>query len=261
VYAWLSDSPSAQATNSGVVLAEDGVTIIDAGLTPAHAAPLAAAMAELSELPIRRVVMTGSHIDLVGGATAFPLAAVYGSAQTSAHLDQPANTDAWKRLHPDDAADFDDLVTRPVSHVVTEPAHLCPASIAVPLGGPQFENLVVQVPSANVVFAGCVASFGVVPVAFEADFGAWIVALDQIASYGELFVPAHGPIGGVEELGELRGYLEACVAAQGSLSALADGPWMEWQNAPFHAVNIERAHMLNSGDPSPPPSLLRLLGL
>ncbi len=261
VFAWLAESPSLSATNSGVVIAEDGVTVIDAGAAPSCATSLAAAVAELTPTPVRRLVLTGSHIDLVGGASAFPMAGIFGSGQTSDHLDQPANPEVWKRMHPSLASEYDELPARPVSHVVAEAAHLCPASIAVPARGPQFENLVVQVPAANVVFTGSVASFGSVPLGFEADFATWSTQLETIAGYGELFVPAHGPIGGVEELDELRQYLDACVRAAGDLSNLASGPWMSWQNQQFHEINVERAHMLAQGDPSPPPSMLRLLGL
>lgn len=261
VYCWLAETPHRSMANSGVVIAADGLTVIDAGTTPALATPLANQLASLSPLPIRRLVLTSSHIDLVGGGAAFPLAAVYGSGQTSDHLDQPPNPEVWARLHPEHAGDFTDLITRPVTHTVSEPAHLCPASIAVPLGGPQFENLVVQVPGANVVFAGALATFGTVPLGFEADFPAWISSLEQLRGYGELFIPSHGPIGGVEEVDELRAYFDACLAANGQLSNLAAGPWSTWSNAAFHEINVERAHLLETGDPSPPPSILRLLGL
>lgn len=261
VYAWMANSVSHSYTNSGVVIAADGMTVIDPGLCLATAVPLAGTLSELSELPIKRLVVTGSHIDVVGGSSAFPLAAVYGSAQTSDHLDQEPNPDVWQRLHPEFASEFTELITRPVTHTVAEAAHLCPASIAVPLGGPQFENLVVQVPSANVVFTGLLAAFGTVPLGFEADFESWIASLNQVAEYGEIFVPAHGPIGGREEVNELANYLEACMAAKGVPSAMASGPWDQWANAQFSPVNIERAHMLSQGDPSPPPSMLSLLGL
>ena len=261
VYAWLPEtSETTHATNAGVVIAEDGVTVIDTGPTPSVATPLAEAIGELTPIPVRRLVVTGSHIDLVGGCTSFPLAAIYGSGQTSDHLDQPANPDAWKRLHVELSSEFDGLATRPVSHVIGEPAHLCPASIAVPVSGPQFENLCVQVPAANVVFTGCVASFGSVPLGFEADFPAWIETLGRLASLGELFVPAHGPVGGVEELSELSDYLSACIEAGGDPTTLRDGPWFTWENQHFHEINVERAHRLASGDPSPPASMLRLLG-
>lgn len=261
VFAWLADTPSHSHPNSGVVIAEDGLTIIDAGLCPVLAAPLAQRLAELTPLPIKRLVTTGSHIDVVGGSTAFPLAAVYGSAQTSDHLDQEPNRAAWQTLHPTYAGELAELQTRPVTHTVAEAAHLCPASIAIPLGGPQFENLAVQVPGANVVFTGLLASFGSVPLGFEADFTSWIQSLEMLATHGEIFVPSHGPIGGVEELDDLRNYLTACIEAKGSVSALAAGPWNDWQNQAFTQINVERAHMLSQGDPTPPPSMLSLLGL
>ncbi len=261
VFAWLADRPSHSDTNSGVVIAQDSLTVIDPGLCPTSAQPLAEKLAELSPLPVKRLVLSGSHIDVAGGSTAFPLAAVYGSGQTSNHLDQPPNPDVWKRLHPAGTPDFDTLQTRPVTHMVGEAAHLCPASIAVPLSGPQFESLAVQVPSANVVFTGLLASFHMVPLGFEADFEAWIESIDQLAGFGEIFVPSHGPLGGVEELTDLRNYLEACIGAKGKVGALRSGPWTHWAHQEFSEINVQRAHMLGQGDPSPPPAMLQLLGI
>lgn len=259
VYCWLAGETSHSHTNSGIVIAQDGLSVIDAGPTPAVSAPLTDALAALTPLPIRRFVLSGSHIDVAGGAAAFPLAAVYGREQTSVHLDQPPNPEVWSALHT--THDFTEVVTRPVSHIIAEAAHVCAASIAVPVSGPQFENLVVQVPSANVVFAGLVASFKTVPFAFEADFPAWIATLDQLVTLGEIFIPAHGPVGGAEEVADLRRYLEACLEANGNAAAMAAGPWSNWANSGYTPINVERAALLAQGDPSPPPSLLRLLGL
>jgi len=244
-----------------VVIAEDGLTVIDAGMVPTATAALALELSMLASLPIRRLVLSGSHIDLVGGSASFPLAGVYGSTQTSTHLDQAPNPDAWSRLYPEHKMEFGELLTRRVTHIVSEPAHLCPASIAIPAPGLQFENLAVQVPAANVVFAGGLACFTAVPLGFEADFAAWIETLDTMATWGELFVPSHGPVGGREELRDLRNYLEACIYAAGVSSRMPDGPWATWQDQRFTPINIERAAMFAAGDPSPPPSMLALLGM
>ena len=260
VYAWLGDDASHDHTNIGVVIAADGLTVVDSGPAPSRSAPLAHELAELTDLPIRRLVYSASHVDQVGGSSSFPLAAVYGSGQTSHHLDQPPAPDVWKALHPALASDYDEISTRPVSHTITEAAHLCPASIAVPLGGFQFENLVVQVPAASVVFAGALASFGTIPLGFEADFPAWIDSLEQIRPLGELIVPGHGPIGGAEDVAVLQDYLAACLAANGDAANMAAGPWDAWANQQFTPINVERAARLAAGDPSPPPSLLQLLG-
>lgn len=259
VYAWLP-AGGAGRPNAGVVVDEDGLTLVDALLSPAQAVELAAACADLQR-PVRRIVLTSSHIAQVGGTAAFPLAAIYGTEQTSAHLDQPVNVGGCQALYPDHAAELTDLSTRPVTHLVTDAAWLTPAVVAAPLRAESMQNLVVQVPSARVVFAGAVACFATTPLMYEADPVAWIEALDRVLEWGTVVVPGTGPAGGEAEVRELQGYLEAVIAADGDADAIAPGPWDRWPDRHFDRVNVERAAMMRAGDESPPPSLLHLLGM
>ncbi len=246
--------------NATVVVDDDGLTLVDALVSPTQAAPLAQACAELGP-PVRRLVATSSHVEYVGGSSAFPLAAVYGTSQISAHLDQAPNIAGYQRLYPDHAAEFDDLVTRPVSHTVTEAAWISGRAVAVPLAGELAENLVLQLPNDGVVVCGALASFGVTPLAFDGDPAAWIGSLDVIAGYGSIFVPSHGPVGTADDLRDLQRYFTACIDAAGDIAKLGRGPWDDWAAQEFHPINVERAAMLAAGDPSPPPSMLRLLGM
>ena len=118
-----------------------------------------------------------------------------------------------------------------------------------------------QVPGADVVFLGALARFGTTPLAFDADFDRWIETLHTARTWGQIFVPGHGSVGGTEEVDELIAYLDACRAATGDVGRLADGPWTSWTDGEFHEINVQRAAMLASGDPSPPPALLRLVGM
>ncbi len=88
-------------------------------------------------------------------------------------------------------------------------------------------------------------------------------SLDEITAWGEVFVPGVGPVGGRDEVAELRGYLAAVRAAanRGAGAALSAGPWQRWADTAYRSVNIERAAMLAGGDTSPPPSALALFGL
>jgi cyclase len=260
VHVWLHEPGDADRPNAGVVVDDDGITVVDALLTPAQAAPLAEVLAAVG-LPVRRLVLTSSHVQYVGGSKAFPLAAVYGTAQISAHLDQPPNIAGYQRLFPLHALDLEELTTRPVSHTVAQPAYLTATAIAVPASGELAENLVVQVPEAAVLFGGALCWFGVTPRCFDGDPAAWADALDTIVTYAPIIVPGHGPIGGEEELRDLQAYLRACVAADGDASRIPAGPWDAWPGREFDAVNVERAAMLARGDRSPPPSMLRMLGL
>lgn len=255
---WPGDG-SPGSPNSSVLTDDDGITVVDALLSPIQAAPLAEAVAAAGT-PVKRLVATSSHVEYVGGSSAFPLAAVYGTRQISAHLDQPVNEAGCRQLYPGHAAEFDELTTRPVSHTVTEPAWVSASAVAVPLAGELAENLVVQIPEHGVVVCGALASFGTTPLAFDGDPARWADSLDVVLGYGSVFVPGHGPVGGERELRELQGYLRRCVEADGDASRIGPGPWDSWHARHFDIVNVERAAMLAAGDPTPPPTMLRLLG-
>lgn len=261
VLAWLSDDPRHGHTNAGVVIDADGLTVIDTLAVASQWEPFAQAV-EALDMPNPRLVVTSSHIEFVGGTSRFRLPGVYGSAQASALLDQPADPEVFRRLLPELAAQFgEDLRTRPVTHVVNEPAHVSAAAVAVPTRGQMLQNLVVVVPGAEIVFAGAMCSFGVTPAAYDGDPGAWAGALDGLLELAPIVVPGHGPIGGEEEVRDLQAYLRACVAAEGDPSRLGDGPWVGWSGREWDVVNVERAALLAEGDMRPPPTLLARLGI
>lgn len=260
IVAWIDGSSRFGAPNSAAVIEPDGITVVDSGTVPSQIAPFAAELA-LLEIPIRRLVYTSSHIEYVGGSTTFRLAAVYGSSETSAHLEQPPNTEAYQRLLPEHVHELAELTTRRVTHVVREPAWLSDRVVAVPVSGQIRENLVVQVPDAGVVLAGAMCSFGVTPIGFGGDPRAWIDGLDQILGWGSVIVPGHGPVGGQPEIEAQQDYLRACVEAGGRIDQMADGPWSAWASPEFGPANVERAALLAAGDDSPPSSILDLMGL
>ena len=261
VYAWLADAPGHGRANAGVVVDADGITVIDALAVPSQYDPFAAEV-EAIGLPVKRLVLTSSNAEFAGGTARFRLAAIYGRPQASAHLDQPPDPAVLRSLYPDLAAELDDeWATRPVSHVVDAAVQLTPAAALLPLGGQQAENLVVVVPGAQLVFAGAMCAFGVTPLAYQGDPGAWADALDELLDLAPIVVPGLGPSGGEEEVRDLQAYLRACVAADGDPARLPAGPWDSWSGREHDAINVERAAMLARGDDGIPATLLRRLGL
>jgi len=261
VYAWLQLPGEPGRANAGVVVDEDGLTLVDTLLSAPQWMPLAAAVDGLG-FPTRRVVLTSSNAEYSGGTGCFRLAAIYGRPQTSPHLDQPADPGVLRRLYAAHADEIDDeFATRPVSHIVDAPVQLTPACAAIPLCGQQEENLVVVVPGAEMVFAGAMCTFGVTPLAHQGNPAAWADALDELIELAPIVVPGHGPIGGEEEVRELQAYLRACVAAEGDPSRLGSGPWDTWVAREHDAINVERAAMLAQGIDEIPRSLLQRLGL
>jgi cyclase len=263
VWAWLQPGGDSGVSNAGVVADDDGLTVIDTLMVRSQWEPFAAAVSALGA-PVRRVVLTHAHIDHVGGTKLFPLASVYASPQTSALLELPAPTDAYKAFMPAFADEFDDLAavgTREVTHEVDGPAQLTPRIELLPAAGHTDGDLVALVADADILFAGDLCFFGVTPLAFQGDPATWAAVLDTLADLASLIVPGHGPVGGETQVNELRDYLRACVNANGDVTAVPPGPWDTWRESERVTINVERAAMLARGDSSMPPSMLKAIGM
>jgi cyclase len=263
VYAWIQSGGLAGMANAGVVVDDDGISVVDTLMVRSQWEPFAAAVAAF-ELPVRRLVLTSARIDHVGGTRAFAAAAVYGTTATSDALDLPMPIDAYRTFMPSYADEFDDLAevgTRPVTHLVDGAAQLTPRVEVLTAVGHTAGDMLVLVPDSDVCFAGGLCSFGVTPLAFQGDPSAWADVLDVVVELADVIVPGHGAVGGVDEVRDLQGYLRACVDARGDVAAIASGPWDDWSERNYDAINVERAAMLARGDETMPPSMLKAIGL
>jgi cyclase len=263
VYAWIQPGGESGVSNAGVVVEDDGITVIDTLMVRSQWVPFAAAVGQLG-LPVRRAILTHAHIDHCGGTKAFDRAAVYGSQQTSDVLDQAMPIDGYKAFMPafeDEFDDLEELGTRPVTHLVTGPAQLTPRIEVLPAEGHTEGDIIVLVPDTDLCFAGDLCFFGVTPLAFQGNPAVWADVLDAVADLAGVIVPGHGPVGGDAEVRELQAYLRACVDAQGEPSAIPPGPWDTWLERERDVINVERAAMLARGDDQIPQSMLKAMGL
>ncbi|MFN0089750.1 MAG: hypothetical protein ACKVWR_05685 [Acidimicrobiales bacterium] len=261
VFAWLQLPGAHGQTNAGVVVEADGVTVLDTLMVERQWAPFAEAV-EALERPVRRMVLSSSHVQFAGGTARFWQAACYGSDTASEQLDLAPNVAGYRLLMPEFADELaDDLRTRPVSHTVSVDAWLTPAIELLVRPGQQRANVAVHVPGADVVFAGALCSFGVTPLAFDGDPAAWAETVAELAGVASTIVPGHGPVGGPDDALALAAYLQACVDAAGDPGGIPPGPWDAWSRRDLDVVNVERAALLARGEDRPPTSLLRMIGL
>jgi cyclase len=259
VYAWIQPGGESGVSNAGVIVDDDGLTIVDTLMVRSQWEPFAAAVGEL-ELPVKRVVLTHAHIDHVGGTQAFRNAMVLGSFPTSELLDQPMPVESYKTFMSAFAEEFDDLAelgTRPVSHIIADAAQLTPRIELLPASGHTAGDVMALVADCDTLFAGDLCFFGVTPLAFQGDPATWADVLDAVADLADVIVPGHGPIGSAAEVRDLQAYLRYCVEG-----TIPPGPWDAWsERAERDPVNIEKAAMLRAGDTGIPPTMLKLIGL
>jgi len=264
VFVWLLAGGETGVANAGVIVEDDGLTVVDTLMVRSQWGPFAAAVGEL-DLPVRRCVLTHAHIDHVGGTRAFPAAAVYATPATSWALDQPMPIDAYKVFMSAFAEEFDDLAelgTRPVTHEVEGAASLTPRVELLTAAGHTAGDLMVLVEDVDVCFAGDLCFFGVTPLAFQGDPAAWADTLDVLSELADVIVPGHGPVGGAAEVRDLQAYLRACVAAEGDPTRIGPGPWDAWiDREERDAINVERAALLAAGRDEMPQSMLRAIGI
>ncbi len=260
VYVWLQPGGESGVSNAGVIVDDDGVTVVDTLMVREQWEPFADAVIALGH-PIRRLVLTHAHIDHVGGSRAFANAAVYGSQQTSDLLDfTDMPIDAYKAFMPAFAEGFDELAEigcRKVTHLVADAAPLTPRAELLPASGHTSGDVMVLVEDADILFAGDLCFFGVTPLAFQGDPATWAATLDAVADVATTIVPGHGPVGDAADVHALAEYLRHCVAG-----TIPPGPWDTWlERAERDPINIERAALLRAGRDEMPPSMLKAIGL
>jgi glyoxylase-like metal-dependent hydrolase (beta-lactamase superfamily II) len=193
-------------SNSGFVVTDDGVVVVDALGSPPLARRMLAEIRRITPKPIRYVVLTHYHADHIYGLQVFKdagaeiIAHALGREYLYSDAAQQRLAASRKDLSP--AIDADTrLVPADLWVGSSEPR----ADTVLQLGGIEFivrpmgpshtsEDLAVFVPSLGVLFCGDLLFRGRIPFVGQADSGGWIRALDRMLTMKpKVVVPGHGP--------------------------------------------------------------------
>jgi glyoxylase-like metal-dependent hydrolase (beta-lactamase superfamily II) len=196
VYAYTAEGDP----NSGIVVGDDGVMVIDAQATPAMAEDVIARVARVTDKPIKYVLLTHYHAVRVLGASAFKGATILASDATRGLIlergqqDMDSEIGRFPRL-------FRAVETIPG---LTWPHLTFPDELSVWLGkrevrimfigrGHTAGDVIALVPDANVVFSGDLVEYKSACYCGDAHFTDWPATLDHLAELqAGALVPGRG---------------------------------------------------------------------
>jgi glyoxylase-like metal-dependent hydrolase (beta-lactamase superfamily II) len=186
--------------NSGIIVGDDGVMVVDAQATPAMAQDVIARVAKVTDKPIKYVLLSHYHAVRVLGASAYTGAEIICSDTARAMIvergqqDMDSEIGRFPRL-------FRDVETIPG---LTWPTVTFPDQMSVWLGkrevrimhigrGHTAGDVIALVPDANVVFSGDLVEYHSACYCGDAHFSDWPGTLDILAEMKpRALVPGRG---------------------------------------------------------------------
>lgn len=224
VWAAVDKPGSSAGSNSGFIIGDKAVLVVDSFEDPAAARALLKVIRSKTNLPVRYLVNTHYHLDHVAGNVVYHDAGAVILAQR--------NVRAWE--HTDNLKFFGDTITpaqRKMVNAYVLPDVLYRHGIELYLGhcklvvrvlpGHTGGDSIVVVPDAHVVFTGDLFWDHSLPNLVDANTAAQIHSDGVfLRDYPDAtFVPGHGPVGHAADVRAFRGYLvflrEAIATAEG----------------------------------------------
>lgn len=186
--------------NTGVIIGDEGILVVDTQATPVMAADVIRRIREVSDLPIRYIVLSHYHAVRVMGASAYRAEQIIASRDTydliieRGEADFSSEVGRFPRL-------FRALESVPG---LTRPTLVFERSLRLWLGklevhvlqlgrGHTKGDTVVWLPEEKVLFSGDLVEYQATPYTGDAYLREWPATLDAIAALGpEKLVPGRG---------------------------------------------------------------------
>jgi cyclase len=235
-------SSAPASANTGFVIGDDGVAVVDASMSidaqgslgTETAKELLAAIRAKTKLPVRYVINTHHHADHVGGNAVFADAGaiVLGHRNVRRWIHTEHLRLLTKDSEPAVKVFMEAMVPPTVTYSQAVDLHLGSRTIRIQsYPGHTGGDSVVVIPDAKVVFAGDLLWRDMVPTLVDASTKPLIETLDTLARTepGATFVPGHGEVGSAKDVAAFREYVVTlrtlvadAQAAHKSGQALAD---------------------------------------
>ena len=226
VYAFIGDGGEVSPANlgfvgnAGFIVGDEGVVVVDTGISYRFAGEMVAAIGRVSRKPIRLAILTHAAQEFIFGAALFQEHGIPVLAhRKSAELMRARCENCLKNLRGilgEDSMQGSTVVIP--DRQITDSKTLTVGGRIIDLlyygWGSTPGDLVVFDRESGVAFAGGLVSIGRVPDLHDGDFKGWLSALDQLSALPAThIVPGFGPPVLPADIRKTRQYLTALNAA------------------------------------------------
>ncbi|MTI43536.1 glyoxylase-like metal-dependent hydrolase (beta-lactamase superfamily II) [Roseibium hamelinense] len=176
--------------NTGVIIGDDAIMVVDAQATPAMAEKVIEKIREVSDKPIKHVVLTHYHAVRALGASAYGASEIIASDLTKRMIEERGEAD-WASEYARFPRLFQDASSIPG---LTRPTMSFASSMSVNLGnlevrimhlgrGHTMGDVVVWVPSRGAIYSGDLVEYKSACYCGDGHLGDWPRTLDRIAAF------------------------------------------------------------------------------
>jgi glyoxylase-like metal-dependent hydrolase (beta-lactamase superfamily II) len=250
-------------SNAGAIVTPKGVVIVDTLGTPALASKMVRLLREVTDQPIKRVILTHYHADHIYGLQVYKEigAEIYAPQGAMAYLDSPT---AKERLE-ERRFSLDPWVNE--NTYLVPPDHILDSTTRMELGGVSMTanyvgaahsdgDLTLLVEPDRVLFSGDIIFEGRIAYLGDADTRHWLETLEKLETGGLAgLVPGHGPEAKepTKAIAQTRRYLAYIRQVMGEAvenftpfaEAYKAADWSEFENLPaFAAANRRNAYQV-----------------
>jgi cyclase len=266
VFAHIHSGVGWDICNSGFIVGDDGVLVIDAMMVASQVRPYLEEIRKVTDKPIRYVVNTHHHVDhSFGNQFYLPTEVVSHRGCRESMIAAGADVESLSQRYPQYREDWAQSQLTPASITYEDKmiVHLGDRVVELIHPGPAhtYGDTLVYLPQEKVLFTGDVAFQYLTPLARDGHISNWIKVTNSILKDVDAttLVMGHGPVSGKEAVSWTWKYLRLVkrvskshfdqgASVEDASRAVRLGEYADWVDPERVMVNVQRLYQEFRGE-------------
>ena len=266
VFAYIHSGVGWDICNSGFIVGDDGVLVIDAMMVASQVRMYMEEIRKVTDKPIRYVVNTHHHVDhSFGNQFYLPAEIVSHRGCRESLITRGADVGMLSERYPQYKEDWAEARLTPASITYEDKmiVHLGGKVVELLHPGPAhtYGDTLVYLPEDKVLFTGDVAFHYLTPLARDGHVSNWIKVANGILNHldATTLIPGHGPVSGKEVVSatlkylrlvkrKSRSYFQRGASVEDTSRAILLGEYADWVEPERVMVNVQRLYQEFRGE-------------